>query len=59
MRLSAGLPKSFLAEAVNYACFITNRSLANVIDFKVPEEVWSGKPVDYCSIPTLLNERRK
>jgi hypothetical protein len=26
MRLNAGLPKSFWAEAVNYACFITNRS---------------------------------
>jgi hypothetical protein len=47
MRLSAELPKSFWAEAVNYACFITNRSLAAGIDFKVLEEVWSGKPVDY------------
>lgn len=47
MRLNAGLPKSFWAEAVNYACFVTNRSPSAAIDFKVPEEVWSGKPVDY------------
>jgi hypothetical protein len=47
MRLSAELPKSFWAESVNYACFVTNRSPTARIDFKVPEEVWSGKPVDY------------
>jgi hypothetical protein len=29
----------------NYACFVTNRSPSAAIDFKVPEEVWSGKPV--------------
>jgi hypothetical protein len=47
MRLSAELPKSFWVEAVNYACFVTNRSPATRIDFKFPKEVWSGKPVDY------------
>jgi hypothetical protein len=47
MRLSPELPKSFWVEAVNYACSVTNRSPAAGIDFKVLEEVWSGKPVDY------------
>jgi hypothetical protein len=47
MRLSVGLAKSFWAEVVNYACFITNRSPAFGIDFKIPKEVWSGKLVDY------------
>jgi len=47
MRLNAGLPKNLLAEAVNYTCFVTNQSPSTVIDFKVPEEVWSSKPVDY------------
>jgi transposase InsO family protein len=42
MWLSTGLPKSFWAKAVNYACFVTNRSPAAGIDFKVPEELWSG-----------------
>jgi hypothetical protein len=47
MRLSVGLPKSLWAEAINYACFVTNQSLAAGIDFKVSEEVWLGKPIDY------------
>jgi len=47
MRLNAGLLKSFWAEAVNYACFVTNWSPSIAIDFKVPEEVWLGKLVDY------------
>ena len=47
IRLSAKLPKRFWAEAVNYACFLTNRSLATTIYFKVLEEVWLGKPIDY------------
>jgi hypothetical protein len=41
MRLNARLPKSFWPEAVNYASPFVQ------IDFKVPEEVWSGKSVDY------------
>jgi hypothetical protein len=53
MRLSVGLAKSFWAEALNYACFVTNRSPASGIDFKIPEEVWSGKPVDYSMLRIL------
>jgi hypothetical protein len=41
------IAKGFWAEVVNYACFVTNRSPAARIDFKVLEEVWSGKPIDY------------
>jgi hypothetical protein len=47
MRLSAELPKGFWGEVVNYACFVINRSPATRIDFKVPDEVWSGKSIDY------------
>ena len=47
MRLNAGLSKRFWAEAVNMACFLINRSPSKAIDCKIPEEVWTGKPVDY------------
>jgi hypothetical protein len=36
-----------MVEAVNYACFITHQSQSAVIDFKVLEEAWTSKPVDY------------
>ena len=50
MRLNARLPKVFWAKTVNIASFIINRSPSLAIDFKIPEEVWSGKPVDYSSL---------
>ena len=50
MRLNAGLPKVFQAETVNTASFIINRSPSSAIDFKIPEEVWSGRPIDYSSL---------
>ena len=50
MRLNARLPKVFWAKTVNIASFIINRSPSSAIDFKIPEEVWSGKPVDYSSL---------
>ena len=40
----------FLAETVNKASFIINRSPSSAIDLKIPEEVWSGRPVDYLSL---------
>ena len=50
MRLNAELPKNFWAEAVNTACYIINRSPSSAIDFKIPEEVWSGKPIDFSKL---------
>ncbi|KAH7849584.1 hypothetical protein Vadar_019987 [Vaccinium darrowii] len=46
MRLNARLSKVFWAEAVNTACFLINKSPSSAIDFKIPQEVWSGKPVN-------------
>jgi hypothetical protein len=43
IRLSGRLPKSFLSEAINFACFVTNQSPSAIIDFNVLEEVWLGK----------------
>jgi hypothetical protein len=39
MLSSAGLGKSFWAEAVNYACHLINRLPAAAIDGKTPTEV--------------------
>jgi transposase InsO family protein len=47
MKLNTGLPKSLWVESINYACFVTNRSPSIAIDFKVSEEIWSGKLADY------------
>jgi hypothetical protein len=47
MRFNARLLENFWVEAVNYACFITNRSPSATVDFKVQDEVWTGKPVNY------------
>ena len=44
MLSNAGLSKCFWAETVNTACFLVNRSPSTVINFKTPEEVWSGTP---------------
>ena len=50
MGLNVGLPKVFWAETINTASFIINRSPSSSIDFKIPEEVWSSRPVDYSSL---------
>ena len=47
MLSNAGLSKCFWAEAVNTACYLVNRSPSTTIDFKTPEEVWSGTPANY------------
>ena len=50
MRLNVRLPKVFWVETINTASFIINRSPSSAIDFKIPEEVWLGRPVDYLSL---------
>ena len=40
----------FSAETVNTTSFIINRSPSSAIDFKILEEVWSSRPVNYSSL---------
>ncbi|KAL0415707.1 UNVERIFIED_CONTAM: Retrovirus-related Pol polyprotein from transposon TNT 1-94 [Sesamum latifolium] len=47
LRLNAGLPKSFWAEAVSMACYLINRSPRASLGGKVAEEVWTSNPVDF------------
>ena len=46
MRIHAGLPKMFWAEAVNTASYLINRGPSIPLDGKLPKEVWSGKEVN-------------
>jgi hypothetical protein len=46
---NVSLGKEFWAEAMSTACYLINRSPTTSIECKTPEEVWSGKPVDYQS----------
>lgn len=43
MRLHAGLPKMSWAEAISTTTYLINRGPLTPLDFKIPEEVWSGK----------------
>ena len=39
MRLHAGLPKTFWADAVSIAAYLLNRGLSVPMEFRLPEEV--------------------
>ena len=47
MRLHAGLPKTFWADAVSTATYLINRGPLVPMEFKLPEEVWRGKEVKF------------
>ena len=42
--------KALWAEAMSTACYLVNRSPHSSIEFQIPEEVWSGNPVDYSNL---------
>ncbi|KZV50819.1 hypothetical protein F511_09877 [Dorcoceras hygrometricum] len=50
---TAGLAKSFWAEAVKTTCYVINRSPSVAIDLKTPMEVWTGQPADYSRVHTF------
>ena len=43
MRLHAGLPLEFWADAVNNAFYLINRGPSSALDGGIPEEAWTGK----------------
>ncbi|RVW99366.1 Retrovirus-related Pol polyprotein from transposon TNT 1-94 [Vitis vinifera] len=45
MRLHVGLPKTFWTDAVSIAAYLINRGPSVPMEFRLPEEVWSGKEV--------------
>ena len=47
MRLHAGLPKTFWADAISTAAYLINRGPSVPMEFRLPEEVWSGKEVKF------------
>nr|POF25368.1 retrovirus-related pol polyprotein from transposon tnt 1-94 [Quercus suber] len=47
MRLHAGLPKTFWADAISTAAYLINRGPSVPMEFKLLEEVWSGKEVKF------------
>ena len=47
MLSKVGLSKCFWAEVVNTACYLVNQFPSTTIDFKTPEEVWSGTHANY------------
>ena len=47
MRLHVGLPKTFWADVVSIAAYLINRGSLVPMEFRLLEEVWSGKEVKF------------
>ena len=45
MRLHFGLPKAFWADAVNTTVYLINHGPSVPLEYRLPEEIWSGKEV--------------
>lgn len=47
---NAKLPLKFWREAVHTVCYLINRAPYAAIQFKTPQELWSGQPADYSNL---------
>ncbi|KAH9722802.1 hypothetical protein KPL70_006847 [Citrus sinensis] len=50
MLLNANLSKHFWAEVVTRAAYLVNRSPSSALNFRTPQEAWSGKPPDLINL---------
>ena len=50
MLFNANMSKHFWAEVVTTATYLVNRSPLSALQFKTPQEVWSGKPPDLSNL---------
>ncbi|RVW37940.1 Retrovirus-related Pol polyprotein from transposon TNT 1-94 [Vitis vinifera] len=56
MRLHAGLPKNFWTDDVSTAAYLINQGPSVSMEFRLPEEVWSGKEVMYKDRSTVVSD---
>ena len=54
MKLNAGLPRSFWADAVSIAAYSINRGPSVPMEFRLLEEVWSGKEVKFSHLKIFI-----
>ena len=54
MRLHARLPKIFWADAVSTTAYLINRGPLVPMEFRLPEEVWSGKEVKFSHVKVFV-----
>ena len=53
MKLHAGLPLQFWADAVNNDVYLINRGPSSTLDGGIPEEAWTCKQVKYSFLRTF------
>ena len=56
MRLHSGLPKAFWADAVNTTVYLINCGPSVSLEYRLPEEVWSGKEVKLADLKVFRSE---
>ena len=53
MRLHAGLPLQFWADAINIVVYLINRGPSTTLDGGITKEAWTGKQVKYSFLRTF------
>jgi len=53
MRLHAGFPLQFWAEAVDIVVYLINKGPSSSLDGGISEEAWTGKKVNYSFLKTF------
>ena len=53
MRIHCGLPKTFWADIVNTATYLIDSHLSAPLEFKLREEIWTGKELKYSHLKTF------